>query len=104
MDSEGRNFFLTYFCDFIYQIKVLEILFSPRSYNLMSENIIDWENKFTNELLYMSLISPGYSDTIEKSRDYNNHYACFLSTPMGVDYVVIGFDMEVQPLVTHNAA
>ena len=28
----------------------------------------------------------------------------FLSTPMGVDYVVIGFDMEVQPLVTHNAA
>ena len=27
-----------------------------------------------------------------------------LSTPMGVDYVVIGFDMEVQPLATHNAA
>ena len=27
-----------------------------------------------------------------------------LSTPMGVDYVVIGFDMEVQPLVTHNVA
>ena len=24
--------------------------------------------------------------------------------PMGVDYVVIGSDMEVQPLVTHNAA
>ena len=23
---------------------------------------------------------------------------------MGVDYVVIGFDMEVQPLATHNAA
>ena len=23
---------------------------------------------------------------------------------MGIDYVVIGFDMEVQPLVTHNAA
>ena len=22
---------------------------------------------------------------------------------MGVDYVVIDFDMEVQPLVTHNA-
>ena len=22
---------------------------------------------------------------------------------MGVDYVVIGFDMAVQPLVTHNA-
>ena len=28
----------------------------------------------------------------------------YLFTPMGVDYVVIGFDMEVQPLVTHNAA
>ena len=27
-----------------------------------------------------------------------------LSTPMGVNYVVIGFDMEVQPLVTQNAA
>ena len=27
-----------------------------------------------------------------------------LSTPMGVDYVVNGFDMEVQSLVTHNAA
>ena len=27
-----------------------------------------------------------------------------LSTPKGVDYVVIGFDMEVQQLVTHNAA
>ena len=24
--------------------------------------------------------------------------------PMDVDYVVIGFDMEVQPLVTPNAA
>ena len=29
---------------------------------------------------------------------------CLLSTPIGVDYVVIGFDMEIQPLVTHNAA
>ena len=27
-----------------------------------------------------------------------------LSTPMDVDYVVIGLDMEVQPLGTHNAA
>ena len=27
-----------------------------------------------------------------------------LSTLMGVDYVVIGFNMEVQPLVTHNTA
>ena len=27
-----------------------------------------------------------------------------LSMPMCVDYVVIGFDVEVQPLVIHNAA
>ena len=27
-----------------------------------------------------------------------------MPTPMGVDSVVIGFGMEVQPLVTHNAA
>ena len=33
------------------------------------------------------------------------HLCCLRPwTPMGVDYVVIGFDMEVQPLVTHNAA
>ena len=30
--------------------------------------------------------------------------SALLSMPMGIDYVVIGFDMEVQPLVTHNAA
>ena len=32
------------------------------------------------------------------------NYSVLLSMPMGVDYVVIGFDMEVQPLATHNAA
>ena len=26
-----------------------------------------------------------------------------LSNPIDVDYAVFGFDMEVQPLVTHNA-
>ena len=31
------------------------------------------------------------------------HLIYLLSTPMGVDYIVIGFDMEIQPLVTHNA-
>ena len=31
-------------------------------------------------------------------------FSCLLSMPMGIDYVVIGFDIEVQPLVTHNAA
>ena len=33
-----------------------------------------------------------------------NFLIFLLSTPVAVDYVVIGFDMEVQPLVTHNAA
>ena len=36
--------------------------------------------------------------------DINMTSYLLLSTPMGVDYVVIGFDMKVQPLVTHNAA
>ena len=36
-------------------------------------------------------------------RRYNYFIPPLLSTPLGVDYVVIGFDMEVQPLVTHNA-
>ena len=35
---------------------------------------------------------------------FRKYFFVSLSTPMGVDYVVIGFDMEVQPLVTHNAA
>ena len=36
---------------------------------------------------------------------YINHDTLLLlSMPMGIDYVVIGFDMKVQPLVTHNAA
>ena len=35
---------------------------------------------------------------------YDSFVTCLLSTSMGVYYVVIGFDMEVQPLVTHNAA
>ena len=30
--------------------------------------------------------------------------AALLPAPMCVDYVVIGFDMEVQTFVTHNAA
>ena len=39
------------------------------------------------------------------AKEGNNSYVPYLlSTPMGADYVVIGFDMEVQPLVTHNAA
>ena len=28
----------------------------------------------------------------------------FISMPMGIDYVVIGLDMEVQPLVPYNVA
>ena len=41
MDSNGRNFFTAYFCEFFYHIKELEILFFPGRYNLMSENILD---------------------------------------------------------------
>ena len=35
---------------------------------------------------------------------HERHSSVLLSTPMGVDDIVIDFDMEVQPLVTHNAA
>ena len=35
-----------------------------------------------------------------KVREFENKWLLSI----GVDYVVIGFDMEVQPLVTHNAA
>ena len=59
----------------------------------MSENIIDKENKFTYELcklLYISLLncglytgkclSPGRSETIGKSRDYNDYFTlCFIN-------------------------
>ena len=38
------------------------------------------------------------------NKSYWKNYSVVLSTPMGVDYVAIGFDMEVQPLATHNAA
>ena len=41
---------------------------------------------------------------LELPKQHNQRMAArLLSTPMGVDYVIIGFDMEVQPLVTHNA-
>ena len=32
------------------------------------------------------------------------HKHILLPNPMGVDYVVVGFNMKVQPLDTHNAA
>ena len=36
--------------------------------------------------------------------DNESSHLDLLSTPMGIDNVIIGFVMEVQPLVTHNAA
>ena len=38
-----------------------------------------------------------------RSQKYHTKHITFQGA-RGVDYVVIGFDMEVQPLVTHNAA
>ena len=43
-------------------------------------------------------------DPTENTNRYVQVHPNLLSTPMGVDYVVIGFNMELQPLVTHNAA
>ena len=33
-----------------------------------------------------------------------HNYCICPSMPIGIDYPVIAFDMEEQPLVTHNAA
>ena len=46
----------------------------------------------------------GYSPEQVDKQWYNYFILSLLSTPMGIDYVEIDFDMEVQPLVTHNAA
>ena len=49
---------------------------------------------------------PSYASNQEKGKNRLHVTAEYklLSRPMGIDYVVIGFDMEVQPSVTHNAA
>ena len=47
---------------------------------------------------------PWYRQTANAQTSLHMPLVYLLSTPMGIDYVVIGFDMEVQPLVTHNAA
>ena len=50
--------------------------------------------------IILLLTSNLHASAILKSNIRTN----LLSMPMGIDYVVVGFDMEVQPLVTHNAA
>ena len=57
------------------------------------------------------LISINYKWLLNVDLAFCESYTCYtigltflLSTPMGIEYVVFGFDMEVQPLVTHNAA
>ena len=50
------------------------------------------------------LYSPKFKAGPIHLRKFTVYMSEFLSMPMGLDYVVIGFDMEVQPLVTHNAA
>ena len=57
------------------------------------------KKKKINGLELKTSITLSYVAIMDK---YGNSF--LLSTPMGVDYIVIGFDMEVQPLVTHNAA
>ena len=58
MDSNRRNFFIAYICDFYTRLRSLKFFF-PRRYNLMSENVLDKENKFTYGLLYISLLKVG---------------------------------------------
>ena len=59
--------------DFYTRSKSLKFFFFPKRYNSISENILDKENNFTYELLYISLLncgpytrkclSPGHSET-----------------------------------------
>ena len=64
--------------------------------------------KLNNNSCFHLLFSPVAQYSYNSDWPVRGLFYCYLfrllSTPMGVDYVVIGFDMEVQPLVTHNAA
>ena len=74
---------------FLYQIKELEMLFHPRRYNLMSENILNYEKKFISVFLYIFLLnwgpdtgnclSPERSEIVGKFRDYNDYSALWLN-------------------------
>ena len=54
------------------------------------------------------ILAESVREGVRRRSDWNSNVyyrgPSLLSMPVGVDYVVIGFDMEVQPSVTHNAA
>ena len=68
---------------------------SPRLYILF----ISFQSSLWYRIMFLLLCCQ-----LKWSRSFVAHKAVLLSTPMGVDYEVSVFDMEVQPLVTHNAA
>ena len=43
----------------MYQIKAFKMLFHPRRYNLMSENVLNSETKFNFVLAFVSLLKRG---------------------------------------------
>ena len=63
----------------------------------LTEAAVDWASAKEADLDLNGFLGRYATDPLKPQQS-------LLSTPMGVDYVVIGFGMQVQPLVTHNAA
>ena len=59
---------------------------------------------FLHDSFSYCLLTESNMNAMQLHFSLNQLVVFLLSTPMGIDYVVIGFNMEVQPLVTHNAA
>ena len=66
-------------------------------------NGIENEVKVTETYSTFYLVDSKIWSSLKHFNQVSRLYQLF-STSTGVDYLVIGFDMEVQPLVTHNAA
>ena len=74
-------------CERILNVKTGWVDSSRRMWRFGEDAALKMRNNFTKRIISFRVVG-------------NN----LLSTPIGVDYVVLDFDMEVQPLVTHNAA
>ena len=62
----------------------------------------DWISVDCGTIHIILLFFPFFRVCLHLIKDFLDKYELnrhLLSTPMGVDYEVIGFDMEVQPLV-----
>ena len=74
-------------CERVLNVKTGWAISSRRMWHFCEDAALKMHNNITKRIISFRVVS-------------NN----LLSTPMGIDYVVIGFNMEVQPLVIHSAA